>query len=117
MTGNHCGCRRDSTASSVTSPIAHARPLIVWRAAVRPCSAIASTSTPRYAATRPSSIVVRSALSDQPVASPVHSAKPASRPIATQPAAPIRAGRTPASAPSSTIHQTAMPTWLRTIVS
>ena len=89
----------------------------MWRAAARPCSAIASTSTPRYVATRPSSIVLRSALSDHVVASPVHSAKAASRPIATQPARPMRAGRMPASAASSTIHQTATPTWLRTIVS
>ena len=77
LAGNHCGCSRDATASRVTRPIAHASPLIVCRAAARPCSAIASTSTPRYVATRPSSIVLRSALSDQPVASPIHSAKPA----------------------------------------
>ena len=78
---------------------------------------MASTSTPRYAAIRPSSITLCSALSDHPMASPVHSAKAASSATATQPRRPNRVGSRPANALSSTTHHTATPASLRTTTS
>ena len=108
--GNQDGSKRESKARKPTTAIAAPTDRIVRRSASRSCAARERANTPTKMSTRAASSRLRSLLGDHEMPSAVQAANASSRPTPASSARPnARTGSAPTSAPSSTIHQIAIP--------